>query len=97
MRAKLALVITLLTPSAALRAQAAPAPGTAAAVGTVFDSVRLRPMAGAQIRVDSTSLVATADADGRFRLENIPPGEHYLRVDHPMVDTLGIQLRSGMR
>lgn len=65
-----------------------------AAVGIVFDSVRLRPMNGARIRLDSSSLVTIADADGRFRLEGIPPGPHQIRVEHPMVDTLGVSLRT---
>jgi hypothetical protein len=77
------------------QAQQAPAAANAAsAVGTVYDSVRLKPMANALVRLDSTSLVATADENGRFRLDGIPPGSHYLRVEHPMVDTLAISLRS---
>jgi len=57
--------------------------------------VRLRPLAGARIRLDSSNLVAIADADGRFRIEGIPAGPHYFRVEHPILDTLGIVLRSG--
>lgn len=71
-----------------------PAAGTATAIGTVYDSVRLRPMGGARIRVDTSDLIAYADADGRFRLEGIPAGSHELRVEHPLLDTLGISLRS---
>ncbi len=63
-------------------------------MGFVFDSVRLRPLVGARIRLDSSRLVAVADGDGRFRLEGIPPGPHQLRVEHPLVDTLGAALRS---
>ncbi len=51
-------------------------------------------MAGARIRVDTTDLVAIADGDGRFRIDGIPPGQHHLRVEHPIIDTLGIALRS---
>jgi len=64
-------------------------------VGTAYDSVRLRPLAGARIRLDSSDLVAIADADGRFHIEGIPAGAHYFRVEHPILDTLGISLRSG--
>ncbi|HJQ18969.1 MAG TPA: carboxypeptidase regulatory-like domain-containing protein [Gemmatimonadaceae bacterium] len=74
--------------------QASPATSTAVAVGTVYDSVRLKPMSGARIRLDTSSLVATADESGKFRLEGIPPGQHFLRVEHPMADTLAIVLRS---
>jgi len=51
-------------------------------------------MSGARVRVDSSTLVATADENGRFRIDGIPPGEHFLRVEGPMVDTLGILLRT---
>lgn len=51
-------------------------------------------MAGALVRVDASSLTTKADDNGRFRLDGIPPGPHYLQVEHPTVDTLGIQLRS---
>lgn len=60
----------------------------------VWDSVRLRPLGGASIRVDTSSLVVTADAEGRFRIDGIPAGRHYLAVEHPFLDTLGIALRS---
>jgi len=59
-----------------------------------FDSVRLRPLVGARIRLDSSSLVTVTDGDGRFRLEGIPDGPHQLRVEHPLVDTLGIAMRT---
>jgi len=67
---------------------------TATALGVVFDSVRLRPLANARIRVDTSDLFATSDASGRFRIEGIPPGRHHLRVEHPFLDTLGVALRS---
>lgn len=64
------------------------------AIGVVFDSVRARPLSGAIIRLDSSSQVTMADDNGRFRLDSIPPGPHHLRVEHPMLDTLGVALRS---
>jgi hypothetical protein len=79
---------------AAQQPPSAPAQATATAIGTVYDSVRLRPMGGARIRVDTSDLIAHTDPDGRFRLEGIPPGSHELRVEHPLLDTLGISLRS---
>lgn len=51
-------------------------------------------MSGARIRLDTTSHATITDGDGRFRLDSIPPGEHYLRVDYPVLDTLGILLRT---
>lgn len=69
-------------------------PQTATAVGTAYDSLRLRPLAGAVVRLDTSALSATVGEDGRFRLEGIPAGKHYLRVEHPILDTIGVVLRS---
>jgi hypothetical protein len=89
----------LLVIAASAGAQVSPPPtGSAAAgstaIGIVFDSVRLKPLSGAIIRVDTTQLTTRADAEGRFKLDNVPAGEHFLRVEHPMLDTLGVVLRS---
>jgi hypothetical protein len=51
-------------------------------------------MAGARVRVDTSGLFATTDADGRFQLQGIPAGRHVLRIEHPLLDTLGVDLRS---
>jgi len=96
----LPLVSIFLAPLAVTIAEAQqtsqPAAGgpTATAIGTVFDSIRLRPMIGARVRLDSSDLVVTADESGHFRIEGIPPGPHRLRVEHPLLDTLGVGLRS---
>ena len=52
----------------------------------------MRPLRGARVRVDTTSIVAITDSGGRFHLEGIPPGPHSLRVEHPVVDTIGVVL-----
>jgi len=78
---------------ASARAQE-PAPSGAMVLGTVYDSVRLRPAAGAVIRVDSSSLTATADSLGRFRIIGIPPGSHALWMETPILDTLGVTIHS---
>lgn len=87
----LVAIAALATPP--LAAQEAPA--TASVVGTVFDSIRVRPLAGARVRVDTSSLFTTTDADGRFLLQGVPAGMHELRIEHPTLDTLGIDLRSA--
>lgn len=102
MRALTLLTLLLgLTATSSAFAQVSPpardstAPRTAAtAIGIVFDSVRLRPLAGAIVRVDTTGVNATTDVEGRFRLDSVPLGQHFLRVEHPMLDTLGVVLRS---
>lgn len=86
------LAISALVAAQPLRSQQAPA--TATAVGTVFDSVRLRPLAGARVMLDTTGLFTTTDALGRFQLAGIPAGAYQLRVEHPALDTMGIDLRS---
>jgi len=54
----------------------------------------MRPLVNARVRVDTSALTATTDSSGRFRLDGIPPGPHALRVEHPLVDTLGVVLGS---
>lgn len=52
----------------------------------------MRPLAGARIRLDTSAVYATSDASGRFHLDGIAPGMHSLRVEHPVIDTVGIML-----
>ena len=96
----LALLALVTAPAIAAAQQPAtpPAPPTSGAtvIGVVFDSIRMRPLAGAIVRLDSSALAATADEDGRYRLEGIPAGQHYLRVQHPFLDTLTVALRSPL-
>jgi Carboxypeptidase regulatory-like domain len=68
-------------------------PATPASLaGIAYDSVRGRPMDGAQIGVEGTTLLAVAAADGRFHLDSVPPGPHRLMTQDPILDSLGIQL-----
>jgi hypothetical protein len=56
--------------------------------GQVFEDDPRRPVAGARVSFDLTTSTraedrsVTTDADGRFRLENAPPGAFSLRVQH---------------
>lgn len=85
------------TPPTSRPADSARGPSTGGiAIGVAFDSVRAKPLSGALIRLDSSSLTTTADDNGRFRLDSIPAGRHQLWVEHPMLDTLGVALRSPM-
>jgi hypothetical protein len=85
---------TLLTAALASLASAQQTSGAANVVGTVYDSIRVRPLEGARVFVDSTTLSAVTDENGRFHIEGIAPGSHFLRVVHPFLDTLTIALRS---
>lgn len=72
------------------------APRYAFALGIVFDSVRSKPLSGAVIRLDSSTVFTVADNDGRFRMDSIPPGQHRLHVEHPVLDTLGVALQTPL-
>jgi hypothetical protein len=56
--------------------------------GSVFDSTRAVPLAGADVRIAGTSMRAASDAAGRFRIGNVPAGSYVLTVEHPRLDSL---------
>jgi len=85
--------------------------------GTVYDSLAGRPLAGAQVWLEPDDRgsawsgaalavgrrTATADAEGRYRLDSIPAGAYRIGVDAPALDSAGvplprfvIQLQPGM-
>jgi hypothetical protein len=59
-----------------------------------MDSVHNAPLANAVVLVEGASRSATTDVDGRYRVDSIPPGQHRIMVLHPLLDTLGIQMRT---
>lgn len=50
--------------------------------GKVTDTDTGQPLAGATIQLVGTSLGATSDADGRYRLDNVPVGRYQLQVSY---------------
>lgn len=68
--------------------------GFSAVQGLVMDSVHNGPLANADVIVEGVSRNAMTDADGHFRIDSIPPGQHRIMVLHPVLDTLGIQMRT---
>jgi hypothetical protein len=64
--------------AAALGATPAPAQAPARVSGQVIDAVSHAPVTGAEIRAGAQG--AVSDADGRFVLGNVPPGQAELRV-----------------
>ncbi len=48
--------------------------------GEVIDARNLRPLPGATILIDETGLGTATDADGKFRIENIPTGSYNLTI-----------------
>jgi hypothetical protein len=67
---------------------------TGAIIGTVMDSVHSRPLIGAAILVDGSTLQATTDSNGRFRIDAVPAGSQRVTVHHPMLDSLELGLGS---
>lgn len=69
----LAAALLAVVVAAAAHAQPAAAPGAVA--GTVRDADG-RPLAGASVYLSGTTRGDAADADGRFRIEGVPPGAY---------------------
>lgn len=98
-RAIAARVLTLAVPVLALpglagaqQAEAKPAASGSRVSGVAFDSVHMNPLVGALIRVEGTDRQAVADRTGAFVLDDIPPGTWPLKLIHPLLDTLGLQI-----
>ncbi|HEX7243843.1 MAG TPA: carboxypeptidase regulatory-like domain-containing protein [Longimicrobiaceae bacterium] len=60
----------------------------AALAGTVWDSTRSVPLAGARVRLAGTSVETSTGPDGRFRLAEVAEGRYTLTFDHPRADSL---------
>ena len=74
-----------------------PAPaasGLSAVKGIVMDSVHNAPLANANVIVESTGRSAMTNADGQYLIDSVPPGQHRIMVLHPLLDTLGMQMRT---
>ena len=82
------LLVCLSVPVGAHSQDRSPDAGTIA--GVAVDSVRGGYLRDAIVSVEGTSLAATTDSIGRFRIENVPEGPRSLRIAHPLLDTLGI-------
>lgn len=73
-----------------------------AVVGTVFDSLWQRPLAGAVVSLQQGAFADTTDQAGRFRIVSPGTGDYLLTVQHPAFRWLGLdpllasaQLRRG--
>lgn len=93
--AGITFAISLLAPPALAQAsakQAGPGSHGSTLVGVVIDSVHGGGLAGATVLLDGTTHVATAESDGKFRIDNIPPGDYRIAVFHPLLDTLDLAI-----
>src|SRR5690242_10174323 len=66
------------------------ASGQTFVTGTVYDSLLLAPLRGADVWVRGSQQRAQTDSSGRFELEGIAPGRYTLLVSHPGLDSAGL-------
>lgn len=76
------------TPSAAITLPPASIQGVA------LDSLHRGPLRGALLTVHGTTRAAISDSLGRFRIDSIPPGAYQVDVVHPVLDSIGVGLRT---
>jgi hypothetical protein len=58
--------------------------------GSVYDSIRGEPLAGATVRIAGRGWRATTDGNGDFALSNLAPGRYRAVLEHPRLDSLGL-------
>lgn len=80
-------VLLLAAQGRGLSAQEGP---TGTVTGLVYDSTTSTPLEGANVAVVGTSAMTESDEEGRFRLEDVPAGEHMVMFFHPRLGTLGV-------
>lgn len=64
----------------------------AALTGTVFDSLHGIPLEQAIVSIEGTQRGAMTNRMGLFLIDSIPPGQHRVRVEHIVLDSLGITM-----
>ncbi|UCH64133.1 MAG: TonB-dependent receptor [Fidelibacterota bacterium] len=73
-------ILTCLFASTALLLSGLSAQSVGALTGQITDIDTHQPLVGANIVLEGTNLGAAADAEGRFRIVNIPVGSYTIRV-----------------
>lgn len=68
--------------------------GTASIIGTVQDKNSENPLPGATISVDGTRFNATADRLGKFRIVDLPAGNHVVKVSYIGYNTYSIEVEA---
>lgn len=63
--------------------------------GIAVDSLHRDVLRGAFLTVEGSAASAFSDSSGRFRIDSIPPGIHRIEVVHPLLDSIGIRLRTA--
>ncbi|HEY9227728.1 MAG TPA: carboxypeptidase regulatory-like domain-containing protein [Gemmatimonadaceae bacterium] len=62
--------------------------------GFVLDSIHDGPLVSALVTVEGTGRSGKTTAEGRYRIDSIPAGSHRVVVIHPLLDTIGISMRT---
>ena len=62
--------------------------------GNAVDSLHRNVLRGAFLTVEGSSASAFSDSLGRFRIDSVPPGTRRIEVVHPLLDSIGIRLRT---
>jgi hypothetical protein len=90
-----AAIACLLAVPAGAQTGASPAPaGLASVKGVLTDSIHNTSLSKALVIIEGANRSGATDADGRFRIDSIPAGPHKVTVLHPLLDTLGVLMRS---
>jgi hypothetical protein len=59
-----------------------------------MDSVHNTPLRDASVMIEGTTRSGVTDRDGHYRVDSIPLGKHRVVVLHPLLDTIGLQMRT---
>jgi hypothetical protein len=93
----LLLAALVFAPAILQSQQTAPATGHAVVTGVAVDSVRGGYLRGAMVTVSGTQRSAVTDSSGRFRIDSVAPGPRHLELIHPLLDSIGLRVRSPER
>jgi hypothetical protein len=93
----LLVAVMFLIPAVLSSQQTSTQPGHAVVTGVAVDSVRGGFLRGAIVSVSGTTRSAITDSSGRFRVDSVPPGAHYLEVMHPLLDSISLKVRTPPR
>ena len=55
---------------------------TSAITGTIVDKLTGEPLSGVEVILMDTELKAYTDLDGNFKLQNVFPGAHAIKIDY---------------
>lgn len=85
-----ALVAVLLTAVSTPALAGQEEEGSATLQGVVFDSTEMKVLPGARVAVMGTTVTGRTDEGGRFRLEDVPSGSHWISFYHDRLQQLGV-------